>query len=206
MPEAAARAAGVCALSTAYKWRAAGLTDRSSRPRRLAADEPGMCERDHRAAPPAPVRQAHRKARRRVAGDPPLCQQYTALAKGGPSSPIQRRLLSPPFAPPSDQVQTFRYAAPFEFDVVRQRLGGHEIPTAIDQEAGLIRLTTMLAPSSGVWLSSERPACGISETAAPRTMGAALTYARCLATLQTSIAGEDDLDAPGLGGFGGLDV
>ena len=88
---------------------------------------------------------------------------------------------------------------------MRKALGGHEIATvqttAIDQEAGLIRLTTTLAHSSGEWLSSEWPVCAISETAAPRRMGAALTYARryALFTL-VGIAGEDDLDAPDLNG------
>ena len=63
----------------------------------------------------------------------------------------------------------------------------------------MIRLTTTLAHSSGEWLSSEWPVCPISETAAPRRMGAALTYARryALFTL-VGIAGEDDLDAPDL--------
>ena len=86
---------------------------------------------------------------------------------------------------------------------MRKTLGGHEIATvqttAIDGEAGLIRLTTTLAHSSGEWLSSEWPVCAISETATPRRMGAALTYARryALFTL-VGIAGEDDLDAPDL--------
>ncbi len=103
-----------------------------------------------------------------------------------------------------DQDQTFRYAALSSgLDIVRKALGGHEIATvqttAIDNEAGLIRLTTTLAHSSGEWLSSEWPVCGISETAAPCRMGAALTYARryALFTL-VGIAGEDDLDAPDL--------
>jgi hypothetical protein len=87
---------------------------------------------------------------------------------------------------------------------VRKALGGHEIATvqttAIDKEAGLIRLTTTLAHASGEWLSSEWPVCPISETAVPRRMGAALTYARryALFTL-VGIAGEDNLDAPDLG-------
>jgi hypothetical protein len=42
----------------------------------------------------------------------------------------------------------------------------------------IIRLTTTVAHSSGEWLSSEWPVCPIAETAAPRRMGAALTYAR----------------------------
>ena len=105
---------------------------------------------------------------------------------------------------PREKDQTFRYAALSSgLDIVRKTLGGHEIATvqttAIDGEAGLIRLTTTLAHSSGEWLSSEWPVCAISETAAPRRMGAALTYARryALFTL-VGIAGEDDLDAPDL--------
>ena len=63
-------------------------------------------------------------------------------------------------ANPREQDQTFRYAALSSgLDIVRKALGGHEIATvqttAIDQEAGLIRLTTTLAHSSGEWLSSE---------------------------------------------------
>jgi hypothetical protein len=100
----------------------------------------------------------------------------------------------------------FRYAALSSgLDIVRKALGGHEIATvqttAIDKEAGLIRLTTTLAHASGEWLSSEWPVCPIVETAAPRRMGAALTYARryALFTL-VGIAGEDDPDAPDLNG------
>ena len=71
--------------------------------------------------------------------------------------------------------------------------------TAIEKEAGFIQLTTMLAHSSGEWMSSDWPVCPVSETAAPHRMGAALTYARryALFTL-VGIAGEDDLDAPDL--------
>ena len=105
---------------------------------------------------------------------------------------------------PREKDQTFRYAALSSgLDIVRKALGGHEIATvqttAIDREAELIRLTTTLAHSSGEWLSSEWPVCAISETTAPRRMGAALTYARryALFTL-VGIAGEDDLDGPDL--------
>jgi hypothetical protein len=105
---------------------------------------------------------------------------------------------------PRESDKTFRYAALSSgLEIVRKALGLHEIATvqatAIDQEAGLIRLTTTLAHSSGEWLSSERPVCPVSETASPRRMGAALTYARryALFTL-VGIAGEDDLDAPDL--------
>jgi hypothetical protein len=105
---------------------------------------------------------------------------------------------------PRENDRTFRYASLASgLDIVRKALGKHEIATvqttAID-EAGLIRLTTVLAHSSGEWVSSDWPVCPASETAAPHRMGAALTYARryALFTL-VGIAGEDDLDAPDLG-------
>jgi hypothetical protein len=101
--------------------------------------------------------------------------------------------------------RTFRYASLSSgLDIVRKTLGKHEIAmvqtTAIDKDAGLIRLTTVLAHSSGEWISSDWPVCPVGETAAPHRMGAALTYARryALFTL-VGIAGEDDLDAPDLG-------
>ena len=57
----------------------------------------------------------------------------------------------------------------------------------------------MLAHASGEWIASDWPVCAIADTATPRRMGAALTYARryALFTL-VGIAGEDDLDAPDL--------
>ena len=105
---------------------------------------------------------------------------------------------------PREGDRTFRYA-PLStgLDIVRKALGRHEIATvqttAIDNEAGLIRLTTILAHASGEWVSSDWPVCPVSATAAPHRMGAALTYARryALFTL-VGIAGEDDLDAPDL--------
>jgi hypothetical protein len=71
--------------------------------------------------------------------------------------------------------------------------------TAIDQTAGIINLTTVLAHASGEWIASDWPVCAISQTATPHRMGAALTYARryALFTL-VGIAGEDDIDAPDL--------
>src|ERR1700686_569852 len=105
---------------------------------------------------------------------------------------------------PRESDRTFRYASLASgLDIVRKALGKHEIATvqttAID-EAGLIRLTTVLAHSSGEWVSSDWPVCPVSETAAPHRMGAALTYARgyALFTL-VGIAGEGALDAPDLG-------
>src|SRR4030088_381274 len=105
---------------------------------------------------------------------------------------------------PREADRTFRYASlSTGLEIVRKALGKHEIATvqttAIDKEVGLIRLTTILAHSSGEWVSSDWPVCPVSETATPHKMGAALTYARryALFTL-VGIAGEDDLDAPDL--------
>jgi ERF superfamily len=71
--------------------------------------------------------------------------------------------------------------------------------TAIDQTTGIVNLTTVLAHASGEWIASDWPVCAISETTAPHRMGAALTYARRYALFAlVGIAGEDDLDAPGL--------
>ena len=98
--------------------------------------------------------------------------------------------------------QAFRYAPLSSgLDIVRKTLGQHEIATvqttSVDQTAGTINLTTVLAHSSGEWIASDWPVCAISET--PHRKGAALTYARryALFTL-VGIAGEDDLDAPDL--------
>jgi hypothetical protein len=100
--------------------------------------------------------------------------------------------------------QTFRYA-PLSagLEITRKVLGQYEIATlqttSIDQAAGLINLTTMLAHSSGEWIASDWPVCPVSETASPRRMGSALTYARRYALFAlVGIAGEDDLDAPDL--------
>jgi hypothetical protein len=100
--------------------------------------------------------------------------------------------------------QTFRYASLSSgLDIVRKTLGQHEIATvqttAIDQAAGVVNLTTVLAHASGEWIASDWPVCAVADTATPRRMGAALTYARryALFTL-VGIAGEDDLDASDL--------
>jgi hypothetical protein len=107
-------------------------------------------------------------------------------------------------AGPGDGERTFRYAPLSSgLEIVRKTLGQHEIATiqttAIDQAAGLLNLTTVLAHSSGEWIASDWPVCPIAEIASPHRMGAALTYARryALFTL-VGIAGEDDVDAPDL--------
>jgi hypothetical protein len=105
---------------------------------------------------------------------------------------------------PRQADRTFRYAPLASgLDIIRKGLGRHEIATiqttTIDQEAGIVRLTTVLAHSCGEWISSDWPVCALTDMASPQRMGAALTYARRygLFTL-AGIAGEDDLDAPDL--------
>lgn len=107
---------------------------------------------------------------------------------------------------PREIDRTFRYASLSSgLDLVRKSLGRHEIATvqttSIDDAVGLIRLTTVLAHASGEWISSVWPVCPVSETSVPHQLGAALTYARRYALFTfVGIAGEDDLDAPDLGG------
>jgi ERF superfamily len=102
--------------------------------------------------------------------------------------------------------RTFRYAPLSSgLDIVRKALGEQGIATLqttmIDQDIQTVSLTTVLAHASGEWIASDWPVCAFSDMAAPRRMGAALTYARryALFTL-VGIAGEDDLDAPDLSG------
>jgi hypothetical protein len=106
----------------------------------------------------------------------------------------------------SGSERSFRYAPLSSgLDIVRKTLSQYEIATvqttSIDETAGIVRLSTVLAHASGEWIASDWPVCSIGETAAPHRMGAALTYARryALFTL-VGIAGEDDLDAPDLNG------
>jgi hypothetical protein len=100
--------------------------------------------------------------------------------------------------------RTFRYASLSSgLDIVRKVLGQHEIATmqttAIDQPAGIVNLTTVLAHASGEWIASDWPVCTICDMATPHRMGMALTYARRYSLFALAgIAGEDDLDAPDL--------
>ena len=60
--------------------------------------------------------------------------------------------------------QTFCYASLSSgLDIVRKTLGQPEIATvqttAIDQAAGVVNLTTVLAHSSGEWIASDWPVC-----------------------------------------------
>ena len=127
-----------------------------------------------------------------------------AKAQAELTNPAKSLTATIPALFPREADRTFRYAPlAAGLEIVRKCLGQHEIAvvqtTAIEKEAGLIQLTTMLAHSSGEWMSSDWPVCPVSETAAPHRMGAALTYARRYSLFAlVGIAGEDDLDAPDL--------
>jgi hypothetical protein len=78
--------------------------------------------------------------------------------------------------------RTFRYAPLAKgLEIIRKTLSQHEIAsiqtTALDMEARLVNLTTMLAHASGEWIASDWPVCPIADLAIPHRMGAALTYA-----------------------------
>lgn len=101
-----------------------------------------------------------------------------------------------------DDDRTFRYASLASgLDIVRKTLSQQEIAiiqtTRVEETTGHIHLTTLLAHSSGEWISSDWPVCAARDIEAPHRMGAALTYARRYALFAlVGIAGEDDLDAP----------
>src|SRR5471032_1851346 len=127
----------------------------------------------------------------------------TALAKAqiGLSNP-EKAMVGTVYTNASDSPQSFRYASLSSgLDIVRKTLGGQQIAIAqttnIDRAGGTVNLTTVLMHTSGEWISSDWPVCQLTETSAPRRMGAALTYARRYALFtMVGIAGEDDLDAP----------
>jgi hypothetical protein len=129
----------------------------------------------------------------------------TALAKAQTElSNPEKAMVGTVYNLRSDRPQSFRYASLSSgLDIIRKALGGQQIAitqtTDIDRTNGAVNLTTILLHTSGEWISSDWPVCLISETSAPRRMGAALTYARRYALFtMVGIAGEDDLDAPDL--------
>jgi hypothetical protein len=137
---------------------------------------------------------------------PSIAALATALAKAQIELANPEKSLTGTIEPRDGEggVRQFRYAPLSSgLEIVRKTLGQHEIATvqttAIDQAAGVVNLTTVLAHASGEWIASDWPVCPIAETERPHRMGAALTYARryALFTL-VGIAGEDDLDAPDL--------
>jgi ERF superfamily len=133
----------------------------------------------------------------------------TALAKAQTElSNPEKAMIGTIYNARTDSPQNFRYASLSSgLDIIRKALGGHQIAitqtTDIDRASGTVNLTTILLHTSGEWISSDWPVCQLSETSAPRRMGAALTYARRYALFtMVGIAGEDDLDAPDLANDG----
>ncbi len=131
----------------------------------------------------------------------------TALAKAQTElSNPEKVMVGTVYNTRSDSPQSFRYASLASgLDIIRKTLGSQQIAVAqttdIDRANGTVNLTTVLLHTSGEWISSDWPVCQLSETSAPRRMGAALTYARRYALFtMVGIAGEDDLDAPDLKG------
>jgi hypothetical protein len=127
----------------------------------------------------------------------------TALAKAQTElSNPEKAMIGTIYNARTDSPQSFRYASlSCGLDIIRKALGSHQIAVAqttdIDRANGTVNLTTLLLHTSGEWISSDWPVCQLSETSAPRRMGAALTYARRYALFtMVGIAGEDDLDAP----------
>ncbi|WP_225703475.1 ERF family protein [Bradyrhizobium cenepequi] len=100
---------------------------------------------------------------------------------------------------PREEDRSFRYASLASgLDIVREALSQQEIAaiqtTRIEPSTAQVHLTTLLAHSSGEWISSDWPVCAAKDTEAPHRMGTALTYARRYALFAlVGIAGEDDL-------------
>src|SRR5665647_1601045 len=133
----------------------------------------------------------------------------TALAKAQTElSNPEKAMVGMVYNARSDSPQSFRYASLSSgLDIIRKALGSQQIAIAqttdIDRVNGTVNLTTLLLHTSGEWISSDWPVCQLSETSAPRRMGAALTYARRYALFtMVGIAGEDDLDAPDIANDG----
>jgi ERF superfamily len=127
----------------------------------------------------------------------------TALAKAQTElSNPEKAMIGTIYNARTDSQQNFRYASLSSgLDIIRKVLGSQQIAvmqtTDIDKAGGTVNLTTLLVHTSGEWISSDWPVCKLTETATPRRMGAALTYARRYALFtMVGIAGEDDLDAP----------
>jgi hypothetical protein len=124
----------------------------------------------------------------------------TALAKAQAELANPEKNLSATISA-RDGARTFRYASLANgLDIVRKSLSQQEIAilqtTSVQQ--GQIVLTTLLAHSSGQWVSSSWPVCSAAEHTV-HYKGSALTYARRYALFAlVGIAGEDDLDAPDL--------
>jgi hypothetical protein len=97
-----------------------------------------------------------------------------ALAKAQGELVNPEKSLVATFRPdgPGATERSFRYAPLSSgLDIVRKTLSQYEIATvqttSLDQSAGIVNLTTVLAHASGEWIASDWPVCAIAETATP---------------------------------------
>jgi len=95
---------------------------------------------------------------------PSIAPLATALAKAQIELTNPEKSLGGTIEPPGGEggPRHFRYASLSSgLEIARKTLGQHEIATvqatAIDQAAGIVNLTTVLAPSSGEWIASDWP-------------------------------------------------
>src|SRR6185295_588526 len=82
-----------------------------------------------------------------------------ARAQAELTNPEKSMVATIPSASPREGERSFRYAPLSSgLDIIRKGLSKFEIAaiqtTAVDTEGGLVRLTTLLAHSSGEWISS----------------------------------------------------
>src|ERR1700736_4014723 len=100
---------------------------------------------------------------------PSIAALATALAKAQIELTNPEKSLIGAIEPQRGQggLRQFRYAPLSSgLEIVRKTLGQHEIATvqttAVDQAAGIINLTTVLAHSSGEWIASDWPVCPVA--------------------------------------------
>jgi ERF superfamily len=106
---------------------------------------------------------------------PSIAALATALAKAQTELANPEKSLTGTIEPQDGEggARQFRYAPLSSgLEIVRKTLGQHEIATvqtaAIDQAAGVVNLTTVLAHASGEWIASDWPVCPIAETERPQ--------------------------------------
>jgi hypothetical protein len=131
-------------------------------------------------APSASICSRRREAMQRSSESIGAIAAALAKAQGELTNPEKSLVATIRSDGPGAAERSFRYAPLSSgLDIVRKTLSQHEIATvqttAIDQTAGIVNLTTVLAHASGEWIASDWPVCAISETTTPHRMGAALT-------------------------------
>ena len=115
-------------------------------------------------------------------------------AIGGALAKAQAELSNPPKNKTNPHFNSKYVDLSDGMDVIRKCLGKHQIAVvqATKSEEGIIILHTRLLHSSGQWIESTYPVCGLDTH---QKMGSALTYARRYAIFaMVGVAGEDDDD------------